>query len=66
MIAVTPKPTAEEAAAILAAVQAVLDAERARPGGDPRPAAYRSPWRLAAIEEGTDDGMTDRWRMRVL
>ena len=66
MIGITPQPTAEEAAAILAAVQAVLDGERARAAGDPRPGAYRSPWRLAAIEEGTDDGMTNRWRPSVL
>jgi hypothetical protein len=66
VIAVTPQPTAEEAAAILAAVQAVLDGERARAGGDPRPAAYRSAWRGAALAGGTDDGMTDRWRVRVL
>lgn len=44
-------PSPEEAAAITAAVTAVIAAAR---GGDtdPRPAAYRSMWRRAAIREG--------------
>ena len=44
-------PSPEEAAAIIAAVTAVMAAAR---GGDtdPRPAAYRSMWRRAAIREG--------------
>lgn len=44
-------PSPDEAAAIAAAVQAVLSAQ----GGataDPRPAAYRSAWRRAAMHEG--------------
>ena len=44
-------PSPDEAAAIAAAVQAVLSAQ----GGadaDPRPAAYRSAWRRAAVREG--------------
>ena len=48
---VSPVPSPDEAAAIAAAVQAVLSAQ----GGadaDPRPAAYRSAWRRAAMHEG--------------
>ena len=48
---VSPVPSPDEAAAIAAAVQAVLTAQ----GGadaDPRPAAYRSAWRRAAMHEG--------------
>ena len=48
---VSPAPSPDEAAAIAATVQAVLSAQ----GGadaDPRPAAYRSAWRRAAIREG--------------
>lgn len=48
---VSPMPSPDEAAAIAAAVQAVLSAQ----GGadaDPRPAAYRSAWRRAAMHEG--------------
>lgn len=55
---VSPAPSPHEAAAIAAAVQALLSAH----GGmdaDPRPGAYRSAWRRAAIREGvglpTDD-----------
>lgn len=50
-IAISPMPSPEEAAAITAAVTAVIAAAR---GGDtdPRPAAYRSMWRRAAIREG--------------
>ncbi|MBM3634728.1 MAG: hypothetical protein FJW99_05485 [Actinobacteria bacterium] len=58
---VSPAPTPDEAAAIAAAVQAVLSAG----GGDvdPRPHAYRSAWRQAAIREGVGlapDEMTSR------
>ena len=45
VVDITPAPSAEEAAAITAAVQVLLDA-------DARPAAYRSQWRRAAIHEG--------------
>ena len=48
---VSPVTSPDEAAAIAAAVQAVLSAQ----GGadaDPRPAAYRSAWRRAAMHEG--------------
>ncbi len=44
-------PTAGEAAAILAAVQVVLESESAPVDGDV-PWPYRSAWRRAAIEEG--------------
>lgn len=50
-VIVSGDPTPEEAAAIVAATQLVLTA-----GGpaeaDPRPWAYRSAWRRAAIDEG--------------
>jgi hypothetical protein len=46
-------PTGEEAAAVLAAVQLLLEAEAA--GQAPRePWAYRSAWRRAAIDEGVE------------
>ena len=48
---VRPTPSPDEAAAIAAAVQAVLGASAGAPA-DPRPAAYRSAWRRAAIREG--------------
>jgi hypothetical protein len=48
----SPAPTAEEAVAIMAAVQAVLDGERARVAYDPLPPAYRSNWRKTALREG--------------
>ena len=51
VLEVSPTPSPDEAAAIAAAVQAVLTAQ----GGadaDPRPAAYRSAWRRAAMHEG--------------
>ena len=48
---VAGSPTDEEAAAVVAAVEALLAAERAaEPAGDGHP-AYRSPWRRAAIED---------------
>jgi hypothetical protein len=49
---VTPVPTPEEAAAIAAAVRVLLEGARHGAGADPRPAAYRSAWRTAAIREG--------------
>lgn len=51
VLEVHPTPSPDEAAAIAAAVQAVLGAARGA-DADPRPAAYRSAWRLAAIREG--------------
>jgi len=42
-------PSAEEAAAIVAAVESLLAAERARAAATPLPAAYRSAWRRAAL-----------------
>lgn len=39
-----------QAAAICAAIEATLAAER--PAGDTRPAVYRSRWRAAALREG--------------
>ena len=51
VLEVRPTPSPDEAAAIAAAVQAVLGASGAA-GADPRPAAYRSAWRRAAIREG--------------
>jgi hypothetical protein len=51
VIAASPTPTAEEAAAIVAAVQAVLAGERSRSAYDPLPAVYRSKWRAAAIAD---------------
>jgi hypothetical protein len=51
-VIIAPEPTEDEAVAIAAAVQAVLDAERTRVPSDPRPAAYRSGWRRAALAEG--------------
>ncbi len=50
-VRISPSPTPDEAAAIAAAVHAALSAQ----GGadaDPRPAAYRSSWRRAAMHEG--------------
>lgn len=47
----SPAPTPDEAAAIAAAVHAVLTAGGGA-AADPRPAAYLSAWRRAAIREG--------------
>lgn len=52
VVDITPAPSAEEAAAISAAVQALLQASHAGGDADARPAAYRSQWRRAAIHEG--------------
>jgi hypothetical protein len=65
-VIISPEPTTEEAAAIVAAVQTVLDQEKAHVGPDPSPGAYRSGWRLAAIAEGLGaQHDSDRWEMRV-
>jgi len=48
---VSPMPSPDEAAAIAAAVQAMLAAQDGA-DADPRPAAYRSAWRRAAVREG--------------
>jgi hypothetical protein len=53
VVDITPAPSAEEAAAITAAVQVLLQASCAGADADARPAAYRSQWRRAAIHEGT-------------
>ena len=45
------EPTGEEAAAVLAAVQVLLEAESEQ-GAPALPWAYRSAWRRAAIDEG--------------
>jgi len=44
-------PTGEEAAAVIAAVQVMLDAE-SREASAEVPWPYRSKWRRAAIDEG--------------
>lgn len=49
---ISPAPTPEEAVAIAAAVRTLLDAGRHGGESDPRPAAYRSAWRRAAVLEG--------------
>jgi hypothetical protein len=50
--AVSPTPTPEEAAAIAAAVEWLLEAEAGTGAADAgAPAAYRSPWRRAGILE---------------
>ncbi len=49
-VQITGRPSAQEAAAIVAAVQVLIDGET--PAGAPQlPAAYRSGWRRAAIME---------------
>jgi hypothetical protein len=45
---IRPEPSAEERAAILAALERLL-------GGDDRPQAYRSAWREAGVRENLDD-----------
>ena len=56
---ITPTPSPEEAVAIAAAVQALLEATR-HGGADPLPAAYRSEWRRSAIREGEGQPIDDR------
>jgi hypothetical protein len=56
---ITPTPSPEEAVAIAAAVQALLEATR-HGGADPLPAAYRSEWRRSAIREGVGQPIDDR------
>jgi hypothetical protein len=46
-IEITPEPTAEERAALVAAIG---------PDGDPRAAPYRSVWRLAGLLENAESG----------
>jgi hypothetical protein len=46
-------PTGEEAAAVTAAVQVLLEAESAREAPQ-LPWPYRSAWRRASIDEGVD------------
>ena len=45
-------PTDEEAAAIVAAVSAFMSGGAAH--GDLRPSVYRSPWRIAALQQAAD------------
>ena len=49
-------PTAAELAAVAAAVAALMDEEAAAVVADPLPAAYRSAWRRAAIQDALDAG----------
>jgi len=49
-IGISGDPSPEEAAAIIVAAQQLVGA--AAPASDPRPWAYRSAWRRAAIDEG--------------
>ena len=51
-LAIEGSPSAEEAAAISAAVQVLLETEAA--SAPALPWAYRSAWRRAAIDEGVD------------
>jgi hypothetical protein len=51
-VSISPTPTPEEAAAIVAAVRTLIEAGRHAATTDVRPAAYRSAWRRAAILEG--------------
>lgn len=46
-------PSAEALAALAGAVTALVDGERVAPA-DPRPAAYRSRWRRAALIESAE------------
>jgi len=46
-IEITPEPTAEERAALVAAIG---------PDGDPRAEPYRSVWRLAGLLENAESG----------
>lgn len=48
---ISPAPAPEEAAAIAAAVQVLLEATR-HDGTNPLPPAYRSEWRCAGIRDG--------------
>ncbi len=59
---ITPAPSPDEAAAIAAALCALLEAGRAAGHADPRPAAYRSEWRHAAMREGAGLADDDRER----
>ncbi len=58
-IDITPTPSPEEAAAIVAAVR-VLQGANHHGGPDPLPAAYRSVWRTTAIREGVGTATDDR------
>ncbi len=56
---IAPTPSPEEAAAIAAAVQTLLEATR-HGGADPLPAAYRSEWRRTGIRDGVGQFADDR------
>ena len=49
---ISPAPSPEEAAAIATAVQVLLQSAAGSAQADPRPPAYRSAWRRAAIRGG--------------
>ncbi len=49
---IRPAPSDAEAAAIAMAVRVLLESARDAAGTDPRPPAYRSPWRQTAMQEG--------------
>jgi hypothetical protein len=49
---IRPEPSPEERAAILAALERLLD-------GDSGPSAYRSAWRDAGVRENLDDSDDD-------
>ena len=57
---ISPAPAPDEAAAIAAAVQALIEATR-HGVADPLPAAYRSGWRRTGICEGVGQP-ADEWR----
>ncbi len=56
---ISPAPAPDEAAAIAAAVQALLEATR-HGGADPLPAAYKSEWRRTGICGGVGQLADDR------
>ena len=57
---ISPAPAPDEAAALAAAVQALIEATR-HGVADPLPAAYRSEWRRTGICEGVGQP-ADEWR----
>lgn len=55
---ISPAPAPDEAAAIAAAVQTLLEATR-HGGADPLPPAYRSEWRCTGIRDGVGQPADD-------